>query len=263
MCSQQDAFLCHPHLFISIKTLWACNYVRKQCKSESNASSLQAQKGEKIKKIANRISSECNITRPNTTQPRSPSKFTDCQARFVMLCVNAAGRDCPSLAHSSAYSIFLSLDLTIWVTVRYSKKCHCATINNSYLRILNTLKKKKQHLCCLYKRAQNQWNREQMVSEQVSEKSYNKLLSASWSPPLCNDISMKRLACCQLVTVSHSVQQSRKKVYTDDSTTRLLLGVYVTVELQKKDVQIPIFSFFQIVCPRNMKPLPVVHDLSM
>lgn len=93
----------------------AFNYVRKQTEeSKSNLSSRDIQK-QRIKKTkkANRISLKCNITRANITQPPSPSKVTDCQGHFVMLCVNAAGRDCPSLAHSPAYSFFLSLNMTV------------------------------------------------------------------------------------------------------------------------------------------------------
>lgn len=62
----------------------------------------------------------CNSTQPNTTQPPSNSKSTDCQGHFVMLCVNAAGCDCPSLSRSPF--LLALLDLTIWVTVCYSKQ---------------------------------------------------------------------------------------------------------------------------------------------
>lgn len=64
-----------------------------------------------------RLTLQCNITKPNTTQPPSTSTFTDCQGHFVMLCRNAAGHDCPSL------SLLLPLlDLTNRATVCYSKK---------------------------------------------------------------------------------------------------------------------------------------------
>lgn len=44
----------------------------------------------------------------NTAQPPSTSKFTACQGHFVMLCVDAAGRECPSLSFSLAPSPSLS-----------------------------------------------------------------------------------------------------------------------------------------------------------
>lgn len=83
------------------------------------------------------MTSQCNITQPNITQPPSNSKSTYCQGHFVMLCVNAAGHHCPSLSSSPAYSLFLSLGFdSLGYCLLQQKTCHHVITNNSSFSIL-------------------------------------------------------------------------------------------------------------------------------
>lgn len=65
----------------------------------------------------------------STTQPPSTSKFTACQGHFVMWCVDAAGRECPSppLSPSLSLSVFCiwQLDfLCVYCSIKLSSLRH-------------------------------------------------------------------------------------------------------------------------------------------
>lgn len=111
----------------------ACNCYKTNKTAKKQCINGASARGNDI--TTDRMTSQCNLTQPNTTQPPSNSKSPDCQGHFVMLCVNAARHDCPSssLHVSRLLSLFCLVDSTIWVSVCYSEKHYIIMASQKFI----------------------------------------------------------------------------------------------------------------------------------